>query len=223
MSNSLIHTIFLAAGFLLLFASGEFLYHVLKVKAELTRKYVHFSTGFITMLFPPLIGNHWLVMALCGSFLLILAISMRFDLLKSINAVDRKTHGSILYPIVVYGCYLAYDYSEHFSYFYIPVLILAVSDPVAALVGKGYPIGKYTIFGHSKTLSGSLGFLVSAVILCISLFIFVDERSFGFALVAALVIAFCTTILEAVSHKGYDNFTIPGSALGVLFIIENLI
>lgn len=222
MSTSLLHTIYLAGAFLLLFASGEVLYHVFKIRAELTRKYIHFSTGFITMLFPPLIGNHWFVMALCGSFLLILAVSMRFKLLPSINAVDRKTHGSILYPIVVYGCYLAFNYSGHFSYFYIPILILAVSDPIAALVGKGYPLGKYTIFGHSKTFSGSAGFFVSAMILCFLLLVYVDGRPMLLAFGPALLISLCSTISEAVTHKGYDNFTIPGSALAVLFVLENM-
>ena len=72
MNENILHTIFLAGVFLILFASAELLYHKFKVKAEITRNYVHIITGLLTMLVPPLIENHWLVMALSGSFLIIL-------------------------------------------------------------------------------------------------------------------------------------------------------
>lgn len=218
----MINTIILAGAFLMLFASAEVLYHWLKVHAEITRKYVHLVTGLLTMLFPPMIGNHWLVLFLCGSFLVILLISLKFKLLPSINAVDRVTRGSLLYPIIVYGCYLAYLRYGHFSLYYIPILILAICDPVAALVGKGYPIGKYTTFGNQKTMSGSGGFFVSALIVSSVLLIYLEGMSLLSGIMVAFMISLSTTIAEALTHKGYDNFTIPGTALIVLMIFESL-
>lgn len=220
MSASFINMIILAGAFLVLFASAELLYHKLKVKAEITRKYVHLMTGLLTMLFPPMLDNHWYVMALCGSFLLILVGSMIFKLLPSINAVDRVTRGSLLYPIVVYGCFIAFNHYGQFVFYYIPILILAICDPIAALTGKRWPIGKYTIFGQSKTMLGSSMFFLSAVITCFLLFTLVDNAGASEAILLSFAVAVATTILEAVSHKGYDNLTIPAAAMGTLLLAK---
>jgi dolichol kinase len=221
MSPSFINMIILAGAFLALFATAELLYHKFKVKAEITRKFVHLMTGLLTMFFPPMLDGHWFVMALCGSFLFILVGSMIFNLLPSINAVDRVTRGSLLYPIVVYFCFLAFLHFDQFVFYYIPILILAICDPIAALTGKRWPIGKYTIFGQSKTMLGSSMFMLSAVITCFLLLILVDHVAIGTALVLSLVVAFATTLLEAISHKGYDNLTIPAAAMGVLLLAKS--
>ncbi|MCB0480397.1 MAG: hypothetical protein KDC83_03150 [Flavobacteriales bacterium] len=220
MSQSLLNTIYLAGVFLLLFASAELLYHKFKVQAELTRKYVHFSTGILTLLFPPLINNHWLVLALCTSFLVILLTSIRFSLLPSINAVDRVTRGSMLYPIVVYSAYLTFSYFGHYAYYYIPILILAICDPIAALVGKRWPIGKYAIFGYSKTLTGSSAFFVSAVLLCGFLLVVFESISISSGIMISFAVGLTTTLAEAVTHRGFDNLTIPGIAIITLMCFQ---
>lgn len=222
MSESLIHTLIMALAFLLLFGSAEILYHKFKVKAELTRKYVHFSTGILTLFFPSFIGDHWFVLFLCASFLLILLFSLKFKLLPSINAVDRVTRGSILYPIVVYGCYLLYNHYGNLAFYYIPILTLAICDPIAALVGKSYPWKPYRIFGHSKTMSGSMAFFVSSVILSFSL-VYFNSNEIGLlnGIIVSFSVAILTASAEAVTHKGYDNLTIPAVAVGALILLES--
>jgi phytol kinase len=221
LSQEIINTAILATSFLALFGSAELLYHRFKVKAEITRKYVHFSTGFITLLFPPLLGNHWYVLFLCASFAAILLTSLKFKLLPSINAVDRVTRGSILYPIVVYGCYLAFDYyDQNYQLFYIPILILAVCDPIAALTGKTWPKGSYTIGNDTKTMMGSSMFFIAAIVTVMVSFLVVEnDLNWGERAIWSATIALVTTLAEAVSGKGYDNLTIPGSALLVLILM----
>lgn len=216
MSSNILNTILLGGFFLALFAFAEILYHKFKVKAELTRKIVHLGTGILTLLFPIWITNHWFILALCSSFLIILLLSLKFNLLPSINGVKRKTRGSILFPIIVYLCFMVQIHYGSLIFFYIPILILAISDPIAALVGKKYQLGKYTLFGHTKTFIGSAGFFISALIITaigVSNFLLLSVQEI---LIISLVNAFTTTILEAISHKGYDNFTIPISSVLVL-------
>src|SRR5687768_11493323 len=100
--SELIHTALYAGGFLILFASGELLYHVFKVPVEITRKYVHILTGFICLSFPFVLNTHWSVLILTVSFVLILVTSIKLNMLKSINAVKRTTRGSFLFPLVIY-------------------------------------------------------------------------------------------------------------------------
>ncbi|MDB3906339.1 hypothetical protein N9355_02600 [Crocinitomicaceae bacterium] len=210
----------LGTAFLVLFGVAELLYHKFNFQAEVTRKIVHIFTGVLTLFFPPMLENHWFVLALCGSFLVILLVSWPLKLLPSINAVERKTNGSILYPIIVYGCFLNYNYFDNFALYYIPILTLALCDPIAAYVGKKYPYKPYSAFGQKKTISGSLAFMGAALLLSIVFLIGLEHYSILHAIIVAMVLAICTTFAEGISHGGYDNFTIPFAATIVLLVAE---
>src|SRR5690606_13845847 len=157
METNVVNTLILAGCYLALFALGELLYHAFKVNAEITRKIVHAGTGLLALLFPLLLDSHWWVLLLCASFAAILLWSLRSNMLKSINAIDRKSVGSLAYPVAVYGCYLAYNYQgQQYIHYYLPIMVLAISDPLAALCGKKWPWGPYRIGGATKTAMGSL-------------------------------------------------------------------
>ncbi|MBI2270367.1 MAG: phosphatidate cytidylyltransferase [Bacteroidetes bacterium] len=225
MSWDIINMLILALSFLTLFGTAELLHHLIKVKAEFTRKFVHIGTGFLTLLFPVMLGNHWLVFLLCSGFAILLISSLKFNLLKSINAIDRESFGSIVYPASVYLCYLAFDYTNHqYLFFYLPILILAVCDPIAALTGKKWPKGKYKIGKDDKTLMGSSMFFLSAMLICLLLFMQV-KASYNNVniIIVSFVIALTTALTEAISIKGYDNITIPASALLTMFLLNNLL
>src|SRR5690606_10098770 len=101
----------LAGAFAALFAAAEVLYRVWRMNAEVTRKVVHIGTGLLALLFPLVLTSHWQVLALCGSFAVLLWISIRYKFLPSINGIRRKSYGSLGYPISVYVSFLAYEYS----------------------------------------------------------------------------------------------------------------
>jgi phytol kinase len=93
-------------------------------------------------------------------------------------------------------------------------LILAICDPVAALVGRRFPYGKYNITGTNKSLAGSLAFAVSAFIIA-ACFISDPSRSATEVHETAFVIAIASALAEAVSHKGFDNLFIPGTVVAI--------
>ncbi|MGZ5302506.1 MAG: phosphatidate cytidylyltransferase, partial [Bacteroidia bacterium] len=213
----LINTILFSAGFILLFASAEVLYYFFKVRAEFTRKYVHVASGLITLLFPLYLDNHWYVLLLCSSFAILLLGSMRLGLLKAINAVERKTWGSVAFPAAVYGCYLAFAWSGKVIFFYQPILIMAFADPVAALVGKKWPKGLYKIGAERKSLSGSSAFFIIAFIISFALLKYDDYLDLTHIIFASFASALLTAFTEGISRKGMDNITIPVAALIVLY------
>jgi phytol kinase len=217
MKTEIINTLILAASFLALFTIAECLYHFLNIKVELTRKLVHLGTGLLTLLFPIVLNNHWLVLVLCTSFAVILLLSLRFQFLKSINAIDRKSYGSLAYPVSVYICYLAFNVHQQYICFYLPIIILAICDPIAALTGKKWPMGKYKVGKDNKTLMGSGMFLISAMLVCFSLFFLLDiPISYTHLAAISFFIALVSCITEAISRNGYDNLTIPISVLSML-------
>lgn len=224
MNSNFINTGILAAAFLSLFGFAEILYHRYKVKAELTRKIVHVGTGLLTLLFPLMLSNHWWVLFLCASFALILLLSLKFHFLPSINAIDRESAGSLAYPVSVYAAFLFYDlYDKHLVYFYLPILILAISDPVAALVGKKWPWGEYKMGADKKTLAGSIGFLISAFAVCVTLLVLLsgsEPISLGRLVIKSFGLALAGSIAEGITSKGYDNIAIPLAILGTLIAFE---
>lgn len=221
MNSNFINAAILALFFLLLFVVSEILYHKFNLKVEVTRKLVHFSSGILSLSFPYLIDQHLVVLALCGSFLAILLGSSYFRLLPSINRVERKTHGSALFPIIVYLCFLAYHFSGSYLYYYIPLLVLAISDPLAALVGKKFKLGRYQVFGNYKTLIGSFAFLISAFACSFLCFIWFENMDRQMAFVFSAAIAIVTTLVEAILHRGLDNFFIPITTMAVIIMIQN--
>jgi dolichol kinase len=219
MNVHILNTIILAVAFLLLFGIAEFVYHKTEAKAEHTRKLVHIGSGLITLLFPIMLNSHWQVLFLSSSFLIILFLSTKFNRLKSINAIDRKSVGSLAFPIAIYLCYVAFDYYESNIIFYLPILTLAICDPIAALVGKRWPKGKYNSSKESKTLMGSTAFFISALTLTI-LLLYLLQDSTRYKVLAALLIAFTATCTEAVSKNGYDNISVPCIVLITYLIIH---
>lgn len=234
-------TIIYSAVFLVLFALGELMFHLLKVRSEITRKFVHIGTGLTCFTFPVFITTHFSVLFLTCSFALILIISIRFKFLKSINAVERITVGSYMFPITIYIMYISYSVFGHENYtgsnilwespvsvmgvlkdkaaiyYFLPLLIFTLSDPLAALVGQRWPYGKYVILKETKTLAGSSAFFISSFALTY-LFLSFHLETTGLIILVSFIMAVTTTVAEGVSQKGFDNLFVPVSALGVLIL-----
>ena len=208
--NTLITISLLGLAFLSLFLAGETMKHIFDIKVEWTRKFIHTSTGMLSMVFPLLFNSHQPVLLLCSSFLGLLLFSKRKSLLSSINGVSRKTYGALLFPVSVYLCFVIQNMTGKVVHFYLPILILSLSDPLAALVGQRLPVGIYRIMNHKKTLSGSFAFFISAFVLSIL---------YGYDASQAIFLGLIATLSEAVSKDGWDNLSIPLTILlGMLFI-----
>lgn len=218
----IIHTIWLGAAFLAVFLIAEILHQRAGIQAEYSRKITHFSSGFLILLFPLLINSLLWVGILCSGFMALLWVSKKYKFFKGIHGVDRKTDGSFLYPIAVYGTYVFWHYYPNYIHFYIPILTLAVCDPLAALVGKATRWLPYRIAGNTKSVSGSLAFAAGSVLLSSSI-LFINKIEFtDFRMVQMGWIAVSCTMAEALFQRGYDNIAIPAAAILVFVATENI-
>jgi dolichol kinase len=222
MKSEYIFTLYLSSTFLALFAVAELLHVIVRIKAEITRKIVHIGTGILTTLFPIMVKDQWLVLLLCASFALILTLSKRFNFLKGINGIDRKSHGSISYPLAVYLTYLFYDFTgQHRLFFYLPILTMAFADPIAALVGKKTGYIPIYIFGEKKTIGGFLGFFSTSIIVTSILLLYFPYASIN-SIILVIVCALFSASTELITPKGLDNLTIPFSVILSLIIAHYL-
>jgi len=217
----LIRTLAYAGFFLILFGIAELLYHCGKVQVEITRKIVHLGTGLITLSLPLFLETHWSVLILAVSFVVVLGISKKLDLLKSINSIDRFSRGSVLYPIIIYVTYWTFTLFDDVLFFYLPILILAICDPIAALTGKRWPLGKYTIWNETKTIMGSGCFFLSCFVLTFIFAIPLRDNWIEIAMIT-LFISLFTTLAEAFSQKGWDNLFIPLTVTATLLASQYL-
>jgi phytol kinase len=222
--QEIISLLALGISFIVLFVVGELLYHKLNWKGDNTRKIIHAITGFLTLLFPIYLQSYLSVGVLCGGFLLILFLSKKFKYIKSINDVDRKSQGSIIYPIIIFVLFCIYvilkpNYNFSLLFFYIPVLILAVCDPLAAAIGKRFGTHKIHYYDSKKSWEGTLAFFIGAFLITL-IALQVTDYNMGKTLLLSFAVAFTSAIAELLAKDGWDNFTIPLTSLSVYFFIS---
>lgn len=213
------NTFLLATAFLALFAAAEILYRFAKFEVEHTRKIVHIGTGLLTMFFPLLLTSHWNVLLLCGSFAVILIASLRFGFLPSVNAIERESHGSLCFPAAVYFAFLVFEITRDrgvsalspLLFFYLPILVMAICDPAAALVGRRFPLRTFQCGSGRKSVGGSAAFFVVALVLTTFLLVVFQENDFSPLVLVGLplLVAVASTASEAFTPQGFDNFSIP--------------
>ncbi len=222
MVNIIVLSFVYLVGISLLLIFNELNYRRLKVKGEFTRKFAHFTSTLAVVPFPYIFTSHWYVLVLASIFFAVLFITHQIKQLKSIHDIERKSMGSYLLPLSIYVTFLISDLSDNKFVYILPMLILAICDPMAAILGENFTNGngKIKILGHklNKTWLGSGGFLVTSFIISIIALYFnrevFDIKSFWLALVVASV----STLAELISWRGSDNLTIPLSVVLILVL-----
>lgn len=204
-------------SFLCLFGISEAIYFTMKLKVEYTRKLVHIFAGILALQFPKYFGIEQVII-LCASFFIILRWSKNNNQLNGVNAIQRKSYGSELFPVAVLICFMVYKLCDESLYFYLPIAILTFADSMAALAGQKIDGNKWTIGDKNKSLAGSLVFLIVSILVIViigKIWVLAIEPF------SILGLALIIMIVELFSKKGSDNLTIPLFAmLGLkLFIL----
>jgi len=220
MDSVLIISIIYFVGIVILLIANELYYRYLGVKGEYSRKFAHITATLATLPFPYIIPSHWYILVLALIFFVVLYITQRSTFLNSIHDIRRRSIGSYLLPVAIYITFLISSLFGSKILFILPMLILAICDPVAAIVGmsvkkfnRNIRLGRYTL---QKTWLGSAGFLVSSFILTIiALYIHFGVLNLK-TIYISLMIGVAGTIAELASWRGSDNITIP---LSVQFIL----
>jgi len=201
----------LVYGLILLVGEGS--HRFLRVKPELSRNFSHLAAGLISLPYPWVFSSHWWVLAIAIQSSVILYLTRTLNLLPSHHVKGPKSAGSYLFFASIYICFLASSYMNNAFFFVLPMLILSISDVMAAVIGRnfGREVGGPLIrfFKENKTLAGTLAFFLSSLCIVSSAYYVYLQARFLHAFLVALVISVATAITEAKSTRGYDNFYIP--------------
>lgn len=187
--------------------------------AELTRKLVHVGMGLVVLPFPWLFHESWPVIILGGLAVITLLVvrllpTWRQRIGNALYSVARESFGEIYFTLAVVIVFMLARGEP--MLFVVPILILALADSIAALVGMRYGATHYTTLDGRKSAEGSGAFFIVAFLSChLPLLLFTDVGHTE-SLLIGLTLGLLVTLLEAIAWRGLDNLFIPLGSLVLL-------
>jgi phytol kinase len=186
---------------------------------EVLRKMMHVPMGLITAAFPWLFDQVWPVLLLAAGSLAVLVLvrsgfSGTLSVRGVLHGVERSSWGELLFPVSVA---LLFVLAQGDALLYsVPILILALADAVAALIGVYYGQIQFKTLEGSKSIEGSFAFLV-VTFLCVhvAVLLFTDTGRIE-SLLIGLLMGIIVMLFEAVSWRGLDNLFIPVASFALL-------
>jgi phytol kinase len=207
----------ITGAFLAVLLLAEIWSRFLGGKPEATRKLVHLGGGLLGLFLPFLIRSTLVVFLLTLSLSTLFAVGGKTGLLKSIHGVKRSTRGSEYYPLAIFLVFLI---SADRPWLYVSaVLVLAVADAFAALIGSRYGVIRYEVEDEFKSLEGSLVFLIIAFLAVHLPALLMTDLPRGVVVMSALLVALLVTGFEAISLRGTDNIFVP---IAVVFVLQKI-
>lgn len=186
--------------FLGLFVFLEYSVRRVNANREITRRIAHVLSSLFGLAMGIVLDETTFIV-MCLFFLAVITVSFSTRYFSFIHNVRRKTYGELLLPLGILLTYLvAQDTTQIFS---VSVLILAIADPIAGIVGDL----SYRVYA----LRTSVFYILALSVLLIMF----PPSQYGVALLVALII----TIVERLSPYGTDNLTIPFSCSVLLKLL----
>jgi len=208
----------------LFIAVAEFLRKRFNGSPEITRKLVHILTGVLIYFAPDLFTSGIPAIALAMVFISVNYTAIRFGLLKGIHGTNRRSYGTVYYPLSFLILVLLFWDSAPFI-ISVSILILALGDAAAAIVGENIPSAHtYNLTSDKKSFEGSTAmFGVTSLIIGGAVWHHGLRFEGVFLFQIIVTIAAFVTVWESISSKGFDNLTVPLGAAFMLhyFFIEN--
>ncbi|MCT0213146.1 diacylglycerol/polyprenol kinase family protein [Synechococcus sp. CS-1327] len=174
---------------------------------EWSRKLVHIGTG-------PVVVIAWIVgidrpIAVGAAALTtaIAALNHRIRLLPAIEDVGRASYGTIAYGAAITVLLILF-WPRHPDAVAAGVLVMALGDGLAGVLGAAIPSPSWQIWGQRKSLLGTATMGLVGWIVLVSLQAATGEAA-GLAPGGLVGVALVATALEQLAVFGLDNLTVP--------------
>ena len=200
--------------YILLLAVAELWSRVGHAKPEWTRKLVHVAGGLLCLSFPFVFQSAWTVLALAGTMTVLFVIGAETGSLQSLHRVKRRSCGSEYYPLSIF---LLFILSDGRPWLYVAsLLVLAMADGFAALIGIRYGRIRYEVENETKSLEGSMAFMLIAFLAIVIPLTTMTNLPAAICVWSALLVAILVTGFEAICLTGTDNLFVPLATCVVL-------
>jgi len=175
---------------------------------EFTRKIVHVAVGLWIIPTLLLFTNAFWAALLPACAVVGNALSLKYNILRSIERGDRKDLGTVYFAASFVICIVGFFHSDFPVAAAAGIMPMALGDAAASIVGRSYGRHAYTFLGAKKTAEGSAAmFVVSLAAVFGTLILFGTPAKTAAA--GALAVASVATLLEAAGKNGLDNLTVP--------------
>ena len=174
---------------------------------EWSRKLVHMGTGAVVLIAWGLGVDRIVAVPAAALITVAAAINHRVRVLPAIEDVGRPSYGTVAYGAAI-TVLLSLFWPEHPDAVAAGVLVMALGDGLAGLLGAAIPSPSWQVWGQRKSLIGTATMaLVSGGVLVV-LGASADEGP-PLAGGAWLGMALLATLLEQLAMFGLDNLTVP--------------
>lgn len=179
---------------------------------ELSRKIVHIGTGAVVPLawffeIPSVVA-----LPVAAVITVVTTINHQWRFIPAVEDVDRNSYGTIAYGIAITTLLLLF-WPTRADAVSAGVLVMALGDGLAGLIGRNVASPKWVLFGQTKS---SVGTMTMAVVSGLVLIGLARWSGADLSLPAALGMVAMATGLEQLSWSGLDNLSVPLS-VGVLW------
>lgn len=190
------------AVFLVLLGS-ELWWRKNQVHGEFTRKFVHITVGSFVAFWPFFLSWNE-IQLLSIAFLIVVGISKYLHLFSAIHSVQRPTWGELYFALAV-GLV---PFITHDKWIYMAALLqMSLADGLAAILGSRYGKQSYLVFGHKKSVVGTLTFFLVSLLILVGYNIIGDG---GISpIIYVITIAAVAAFVENLAVKGLDNLLLP--------------
>ncbi|WP_392349903.1 diacylglycerol/polyprenol kinase family protein [Parasynechococcus sp.] len=179
---------------------------------ELSRKIVHIGTGAVLPMAWWFAIPKPMALGVAGTVTVLIALNHRWRWFAAMEDVDRTSVGTIAYAAAI-TVLLALFWPQRPDAVCAAVLVMALGDGLAGLIGRGLTSPQWTVGGQRKSLAGTLTMAV------VSLTVLVGVGWLGNGVPSPLTLTLMTSsavLLEQFSAGGVDNLTVPIS-VGLLW------
>ncbi|MBN1465599.1 DUF92 domain-containing protein [candidate division KSB1 bacterium] len=192
---------------------------------ETTRKIVHVVVGVMVATTPFVLHSMWPMVILGVLFAVIDFFAVRRGILNGMHGTRRHTYGTVFYPIsfVILTVTL---WDNHKLILVTAMLIMAISDAVAAIVGERAKKPIVLQLGpETKSVQGSAAMLLTTFLLVIiscqaAVSLGYYDLSLARIVWIAAIVGIMAMASEVISMQGSDNLTVPlASAFAMFYLL----
>jgi phytol kinase len=177
---------------------------------EWSRKLVHIGSGAVVLIAWAFAIDRRIAVPAAATITLLAALNHRLRVLPAVEDVGRASYGTVAYGASI--TLLLWQYwPEQAATVAAGVLVMALGDGLAGLLGPLWPSASWQVFGQRRSLLGT-GTMAGASLLVLS---GLSLAVGGPAWPQLLAIAVAATLLEQLAVVGIDNLTVP---LGVAWL-----
>ena len=193
---------------------------ILDKHPEASRKILHIMVGNIAFLLPIFVTREVMAFAAAGPFILFTFLMSPYTPIKKIRGkTSAAGHGMGLVYYSITWTILAYLFFDNMVVIAIGILAMSYGDGFASIIGLKFGKKKYKIFGDKKSYAGSAAMFIFTFIATIVAILYYGISITPYIVLVLAFIALVAAIVEGLTPKGLDNFSVPFIAAFLYWLI----